>query len=433
MLYKNNAPPPGVVYFNYRTSKADLPDPQGLPTLIKSEAMSAITRNEESPLYRTEAIDYPVAGTGGIYTEAFFESFLNRMKAHPFGGNKLGHSYPEKNDFYTIGGKIEKNGDGTGTVFFKIVIPSMGYETTNSGFIRDVLAGNVHFSLVTLPEYELRQNAKTKEMEKHFVKSIGNERNDAVPFEGGAMPQRVSNSEFDIEQVRSLIEKGQIDYKSKGDELIQDGLVTYSALRRYAANADNRTPGLTDLVSLADKLRNRRHKMDDEKVVTKEEAIKVLNGLFMNGLVTVKDILDGIGPKATAFLRNEQDDANTALANSVRELLGDKPLDNLKVLLNTKAENEKFLVQNAVRAQVGTERISNAKGEEVENPAYQYAMRICNGKVGSDLTAALEALKNDSVMQTLLASQADHQSEFNRLEGGGSAQSNAASPAVMEV
>ena len=430
-LLKNNAPPPGVVFCNYRTSKTELPDAQSLPTLIKAEAMTALTKNEDNPIYRVEAIDYPVKGTGGTYEESFFNSFLERMKVHPFGGNKLGHSYPEKNDFYTVGGKVVPSDNGKGTVYFKILIPSMGYETTNSGFIRDVLAGNVHFSLVTRPEYEMRKNEKTGEMETFIVRSIGYERNDAVPYGEGAMPQTVSNSDY--EQVRHLISNGRIDYKSKSDELIQNGLVTYSVLRRYAANTDSRTPELIDLVSLADKQRNRRKHMDDEnKVITKDEAIKVLNGHFMNGLVTVADIVNGIGPKAATFLRNEQDEANATLANSVRELLGEKPLDTLKVLLNTKTENEKFLVQNAVRAQVGTEKIKNAKGEDVDNPAYQYAMKMCNGKVGSDLTAALEALKNDTVMQTLLASQADHQSEFNRLEDGGSTQSNATS-AAMEV
>jgi hypothetical protein len=55
-------------------------------------------------------------------------------------------------------------------------------------------------------------------------------------------------------------------------------------------------------------------------------------------------------------------------------------------------------------------------------------MKVCNGKTGNDLKAALETLKNDSVMQTLLAAQADHASEFNRVESGGSSvQQNGAS------
>jgi hypothetical protein len=358
------------------------------------------------------------------------------MKTHPFGGNKLGHSYPEKNDFYTVGGKIEKSGGESGTVFFKIVIPSMGYETTNYGFIRDVLAGNVHFSLVTQPEYETKKNDKTGEIEKYFIKSIGYERNDAVPFECGAMQQQVNSKNYDYEQARSLIENGQVDYKfkSEGDELIHNGQVTYSVLRHLSRNSNSRTPELAELLSLADKQRNRRIKMSDEdKVVTKDEALKTLRGLYANGLIHMSDIVEGIGSTAPAFLRNEKDDANAVLADSIRGRLGDKPIDELDKLLNTKAENERFLVQNAVRSQVGPEKLKNAKGEDTANPAYEYAMKMCNGKAGQELKNALESLKSDSIMLRLLGDQADHATEFNRLEGGGSAQSNAGTLAVMEV
>ena len=437
-IFKNSSPPPGVVFLNFKTSKDRMPDAQDIPTLVKAEVMTALLKNEENPRYFVEAIDYPVKGTGGIYTERFFESFLDRMKAHPFGGNKLlNHPYPEKNDFYTVGGKIEKSGGGeSGTVYFKILVPSMGYETTNSGFIRDLEAKNVHFSLCTLPEYELKQNEKTKEMERYFIKSIGRERNDAVPFEGGAMAQQVNSKDYDYEQAKSLIEKGQVDYKSKsdGDEIIQNGQVTYSALRRLAAGADSRTPELAELVSLADKQRNRRKTMDDEnKVVTKEDAIKILKGFFLNGLVSMEEIANGIGSKAVVFLRSEQDEANEALANSVRKLLGGSPLDELEKLINTKTENERFLVQNAVRAQVGPEKIRNARGEEAGNPAYEYAMKMCGGKAGAELKNALEALKTDNIMLRLLGEQADHGSEFNRLEDGGSAKNSAGAPAVLEV
>ena len=437
-IYRNSSPPSGAVFLNFKTSKDRMPDAQDVPTLVKADVMAALLKNEENPRYFVEAVDYPVKATGGIYTERFFESFLDRMKVHPFGGNKLlNHPFPERNDFYTVGGKIEKSGSGeSGTVYFKIFVPSMGYETTNSGFIRDLEAKNVHFSLCTQPEFELKQNEKTKEMERHFIKSIGMERNDAVPYEGGAMAQQVNSKDYDYEQARSLIEHGQIDYKSKsdGDSIIQNGQVTYSALRRLAAGTDSRTPELAELVSLADKQRNRRKTMDDEnKVITKDEAIKALAGLFMNGLVTVEDIAKGIGPKATVFLRNEQDEADKALANSVRKLLGDKPLEELDRLVNTKAENERFLVQNAVRAQVGPEKLKNAKGEETGNPAYEYAMKMCNGKAGTELKNALEGLKTDNIMLRLLGEQADHGSEFNRIEDGGSVKNSAGAAAALEV
>ena len=165
----------------------------------------------------------------------------------------------------------------------------------------------------------------------------------------------------------------------------------------------------------------------------KEEALKLLAGLFMNGLISMKEIADAIGQKAVVFLRNEKDEENEKLANGVREKLGDKPLEELDKLVNTKAENDKFLVQNAVRAQVGPEKIKNAKGEEVDNAAYKYAMKECNGKSGNELKKALENLKTDGIMQQLLGDQADHSSEFNRIENGGSGKPNPADNSPMEV
>jgi hypothetical protein len=187
-IFRNNGDlPKGLVCCNLKSSKTELPIASDIPTLVRDETMQALLKNEENPLYVVEAVDFPVKATGGTYTKQFFQSFLNRMKTHPFGGDKLGHNYPERNDFYTVGGKIEENGKDSGTVYFKIYVPSMGYETTNSGFIRDVKAKNVHFSLVTQPEFELKKNDDTGELERHFTASIGMERNDAVPLGAGAL------------------------------------------------------------------------------------------------------------------------------------------------------------------------------------------------------------------------------------------------------
>jgi hypothetical protein len=393
--------------------------------------MQALLKNEESPLYVVEAVDFPVKGSGGTYTKQFFESFLSRMKAHPFGGNKLGHSYPDRDDFFTVGGKIEENGKDAGTVYFKVFVPSMGFETTNSGFIRNVNAKNVHFSLVTQPEYELKKNDETGEMERYFTASIGMERNDAVPYEGGAMAQRV-NSRSDYEQAKDLIRNGQVNYTDslEGDEFIHNGKVYRSVLRRIASHA-NADAGVKELISLIDKGKNQKGK----KPMEKDDLIQGLKGLYTNGLVSMADIANGIGSTAPEQLRNEADRKNAELVKRFNELLGDNPVEEAEKLLNTRAENERYLVENAVREQVGPPTLKNAKGEEVENSAYTYAKKVCNGLTGKALRDALDGLKNDSVMRDLLSAQADTHSEFNRLEGGQDAKKNAApaAPEVMEV
>jgi hypothetical protein len=152
----------------------------------------------------------------------------------------------------------------------------------------------------------------------------------------------------------------------------------------------------------------------------------------MNGLVSMAEIASGIGSTAPEQLRNEQDRKNGELVKQFNALLGDSPVEEAEKLLNTKAENERFLVENAVRDQVGAPKVKNAKGEEIDNPAYLYAKKVCNGLAGKPLRDALENLKADPVMQNLLSAQADTHSEFNRVEGGQNTQENAA-PAVMEV
>ncbi|MHB9293839.1 hypothetical protein Holit_02958 [Hollandina sp. SP2] len=394
--------------------------------------MQALLRNEETPRYLVEAIDFPVKGAGGTYTKAFFQSFLNRMKVHPFGGNKLGHSYPERNDFYTVGGNIEEHGKDAGTVYFKIFIPAMGYETTNSGFIRDVEAKNVHFSLVTQPEFELKLNAETGEMERYFTASVGMERNDAVPLEGGAMPQQV-NRKDDYEQAKDLILNGQVDYihSFNSDTIIHQGKVSRSVLRRMASHA-HVDPEVKELLSLIDgKQQNQKGKRPMDQM-EKEALIQGLKGLYLNGLVSMGEIANGIGSTAPDQIRTETDRKNAEQVKRFNELLGDNPVEEAEKLLSTKAENERYLVEHAVRDQVGAPKIRNGKGEEVDNPAYLYAKRVCNGLTGKALRDALEGLKTDSVMQNLLAAQADTHSEFNRVEGGQKTQKNAA-PEVLEV
>jgi hypothetical protein len=152
----------------------------------------------------------------------------------------------------------------------------------------------------------------------------------------------------------------------------------------------------------------------------------------MNGLVSMADIATGIGSTAPEHIRSEQDRKNAELVKRFNALLGENPVEEAEKLLNTKAENERYLVENAVRDQVGVPKIKNGKGEEIDNPAYLYAKRVCNGLGEKALRDALDGLKADPVMQNLLSAQADTHSEFNRVEGGQQAQKNAA-PAVLEV
>ncbi len=402
--------PDGLVFLNFKTpDNKTLPKASELPTLITDEVYNALRDGDQNqePLLVTEAIDFPVEGSGGVYTKEFFASFLNRLKAHVFGGNKLGHSWPERDDFFTIGGSMKENADGkSGTVYLKIYIPSFGFETTNSGFIRSVKAKNVHYSLVTFPSGELCK-ADDGEYKMHFLESVGYERNDAVPFEGGAMKQRVNASEvqkINFELARELISNGKISREDNGEEFLVKGNVSRPMLRRLVANADcDRKTEIGELISMIDKTKN------GGKPVELKEALEMVKNAAANGTVNLVDLMKNCG--AEKLLRNEEDDKKIAIANAVIPKLGDKPLEKLDVVLAENEKNAEAIAENAVADIAGKKTLENGN----ENPAFTHAMKEVKGKTGEELENALEALKDDAVMKILLGNMADPNSSVNVL------------------
>jgi len=122
---------------------------------------------------------------------------VNKLKDRPYPGSKRGHEWRSRpcTDFYTIGGKVTTNADGkSGKVFLKMYVPKLGDTTSNEGFIRDVKAKMVNYSLVSYPDYVVKtEDANSEKHEvRHFIGSKGGERNDAVEHGMGAMKQTVN-------------------------------------------------------------------------------------------------------------------------------------------------------------------------------------------------------------------------------------------------
>ena len=408
--------PDGLVFLNYKSRNAkDLPKAETLPTLIPDETFNVLRDGDENrePLLVTEAIDFPVEGSGGVYTKEFFVSFLERLNTHVFGGNKLGHAWPERDDFFTVGGKVDSNADGkTGTVYLKIYIPSFGFETTNAGFIRNVKAKNVHYSLVTYPTGEIRKDDRDGQLKMHFTGSMGYERNDAVPYEGGAMKQRVSANEaqrIDFVLARDLIGNGQVSLEDKGETFLVNGKVSRPMLRRLVANADceNKTE-ISELISLIDKTKN------GGKPVELKEAMEAVKNAAANGAVNLADLMKNCGGEG--LLRNAEDDKKIALANSLTEKLGDKPVEALDAILAENKANAAATVENAVVSAFGAKEV-NGK----ENPAYTYAMKELNGKSGDALKNGIESMKKDPIMVSIRGNMADPNSQVNAIQTNGKA------------
>jgi hypothetical protein len=426
MKHENDRPE-GVVYFNLSGSKGKtLPEANTIKTIISNDIFTELRKNDENPepLFVVEAIDFPVEGSGGIYTKQFFESFLSRMKNHVYGGNKLGHSYPERNDFYTIGGQLELNEDGeSGTVYLKIYIPSFGFETTNSGFIRDVKAKNVHYSLVTAPTYEMKADKKGN-MIRYFIGSTGYERNDAVPYEAGAMKQRVNSIGADIEEIKKAIENGRVDRKEDRDgSIMQNGVVYRSSLRRAISRAnETERPELAGLLSMIDKTQNGGKPMD------LNEAMSMVGNAIKNGAVAVADIAKEC--KFEKLLRNEADEQNAVMVNSLTAKLGEKPMDKIDAMIAENKANASAIARNSVADAFGAAE-KEVEGKKIVNSAFTYAMKTCEGKTGVELNSAIEELKKDDVMKTIRANQADIFSGVNVIKNSGD--TGATKPRVIEA
>jgi hypothetical protein len=222
-----------------------LPPVAEIPVLIPDTALAAIKGDETEPYEIIEAIPFPSEGVGGIYTGKYFESLLSQMQTRPLGGSKTGHDN-EKDDFFTIGGKIEHTNEHKGICYLRIMVPTEGYETTNSGFIRSCKTGNQEFSIVANVE-PLRGN----DGKVYFVKDIGKARNDAVPE--GAMEQTVSNTKKEHNEV----DKAEI----------------IAAVKAAIANNTLTLEELAQAVSMENKLRTRN---DDELQAAAKEIVKLV-------------------------------------------------------------------------------------------------------------------------------------------------------------
>jgi hypothetical protein len=419
--YKNASAPEGVVFLNYAQSKAQLPKAEDVPTLVPAQALTALTNGDAEPFYKIEAIDFPANGSGGVYEGSFFESFINVTKNRPIPGSKRGHEWVSRpaSDFYTVGGRVDSLDKGkTGTAYLKVYIPPMGDPTENAAFRRDAQANMVHFSLVTRPDFNMK--TEKDEMEnnvqvRHFTASMGYERNDAMEYGAGAMPQVVNSESMDYAYARSLIAEGKFDNNTKVEgSPIQHDRVYRSALRVMLSRAnESERHMLSELVSMIDRASNGRK----QTVETKEEAITLLGNLIANGREKIGDVAKalGFGDK----LRNEQDEANAETIKTLNSKLGDKPLEKLDAILAENAANAAFAVEKAVAEIAGPAKTKNAKGDDVPNPAHSYAAKACAGLTGEALKNGVEALKTDPVMITLNAARADGNSPLNRVEHGG--------------
>jgi len=416
-MKENKSLPDGVVFLNYKQSaNTNIPAVTEIP-IGNKKILDKLTQGDPSPMFKSEAIDYPVIGTGGVYEKSFFQSFINVCKERPIPGSKRGHEFTSRpsNDFYMVGGQLIPNSDGkTGTAVFLMYIPPFGDTTDNTGFKRDADAGIVNFSLVTQPEYNVKKDEDGVER-RHFTKTNGYERNDAVEYGAGAMSQVVNSkqNEIDFDELKKLVTNGKYSRKNIDDEIIQNGKVSYPVLRSMIARADCENKSeIGNILSIIDKSSNGRKLMNDEL----KEAVERVQNAAANGSIVVSDVFKNLA------LRTDDDKKNEETVKTLNaKNLGADPFAAIDTLIAQNKANADAIVKNEVAAVCGQAVLKNAQGEDMENPAYAYALEKCAGKTGDVLKNALADVMASNTMKILKGNMADPFSKINMIENGGAA------------
>lgn len=407
--------------FNYSSAEFDpksLPDVEEIPTLVPEEKMEIISEGDASPFFKLQAIPYPAKGSGGIYEESFFESFVDLMKSKPIPGNKFGHwNADTENDFYTVGGKVDK---AKKIAYLKMYVPPMGATTPNDSFKRDLKLNIIEFSLVTSPVFSIDADGVY-----HFIKTNGWERNDAV--QRGAMMQRVNSATSVLDQekldrARALITAGRFDRNSKWDEKSVDenfvlaelnsqkyqfgknGLVYRSALRQLAARAANDGDSdlagvVNDLIALIDK--------NSKGGTVKDKVLSDLKTLKENAEISFTEVA-AIFPNVKIL---DETHANAmATVKELNELLGQDVVSSVKEMLAEKKKNADAVRAAKISEIAGPEKLENGQENELRTFANTFfgTNEITEEKIAE--------FKTNSIAKKLAGERADVTSQVNSSE-----------------
>src|SRR4030043_70489 len=117
-----------------------VPVPDDIPTLVPASTLSQWMGDDKEPFYKCQAINYPVKANGINYKESFFQEYVSKLSDRPYPGSKSGHEMQwgkrPTTDLLLVGGKLQRNNDGTGIVFLKNYVPAKA-DSDNGNFIQE--------------------------------------------------------------------------------------------------------------------------------------------------------------------------------------------------------------------------------------------------------------------------------------------------------
>lgn len=331
-------------------------NPDTIPNLVPTKILSEWMNGDESPHFKIQKIDFPILANRYNYTESFFESFVNKLNSRPIPGSKSGHetSWGKRapTDILLVGGKIEKNGDGTGSVYLKNYFPPVGESGSNEILIRESKSDMIEFSLVSYTR-DVREELPDGAVRYDVVESMYGERNDIVGYAEGAMQQKTNTTE---------------------DQSHRDSV---------------------------DKNNNLGEGMDKEKVLEALTTLKENNG------VSLPEIAKHLNLEA--LIITDEQKAAVAKMNAVKALCGDAdPEEFVKGLIKERKENAE-----AVREAKLVELFGAKEVDGKENQVRTYVDSVIGDTELSE--AKVNEIKQNSIFKTLAAEQAQYDSDFNRV------------------
>jgi hypothetical protein len=395
-----------------------------------TQEIQALTAQEVEPLVPNfaelqkdayefvQAVPYPAKGTGGVYTERYFESLIPLLKKKPFPGSAEmlngGHQSTSA-DFYTTGLRLEKNGESKGVAYFRITVPPTDMQDrSNAGLIRAIKNKAVEFSLTVDVDEERENGQIVYNAEKGFP------HNDAV--DEGAMEQALYANALKEAELIALIQEDKI-CETPGGALVENGKLNRLAAVALQSDAENSAFAGRLLNAIAAR---RKNKETRSKTMTKQEILDAAKTAVTNNDLTLEEVAAYIGKENK--LKNADEAEKLKILETIRGALGlesgakaeavkaavEELLTTAEGTAEVVAETEaNKLIQSSIKNR--DEEMEKAMVDYVKNQLAPHGKKILNKKYRAEV---LEKFKDDKVLNYMRGKQA----ETSERTGGGQAQ-----------
>ena len=332
-------------------------DPDTIPTLVPKSILSDWIKDDENPYYKIQAMKYPIKANNINYQESFFEEFISKLKERPIPGNKYGHETAwgkrATTDFILVGAKLDKKGNGKGTVYLKNYIPPVGESGDNEIFIRANKSDMIHYSLVSYTRDEVVKD-KDGSMIINVIGSVKGERNDAVEYGLGAMEQK-TNEDIGV--------------------------------------ADNNNKSIVK-----------------EKTMDKKELFGFLKTYKDNAEITLLEAADAMG--LSNQIITEKHTNALIIMDEFSKLNVDNPIEQFKAMQEQLKKNAETVFEARMTQEFGAEKNEN----KTDNLLRKYAQDKLKDIESGKLENAIKELKeNDPIAKKFAEEQADYTSQKNIL------------------